>query len=97
MKGLNVSEYDLKRAKGKIYTIREVEIPPFMTTVVKGITNLITHSKCMNVLAKPVIGYADQIATARLYVVLKPGRGKKLMFASEIFMQSGLLWEILQQ
>ena len=31
LKGLNVSEYDLKGVKGKICTIREVIILPFMT------------------------------------------------------------------
>ena len=47
-----------------------------MTTVVKGITIVMTHSKCMNVVVKPVMGYFDHIATARSCGVLKPGRGK---------------------
>ena len=45
MKGLNVLEYDLKGVKGKICTIKEVRILPFVTTKVKGITNLMTNSK----------------------------------------------------
>ena len=49
MKGLDVPKYDLKGIKGKIYTIKEVVIPPFGTTVVKGIMNLMTHSKCFSV------------------------------------------------
>ena len=54
MNGLNVPEYDLKGVTGKIFTRREVKIPPFMTNVVKGITNLMTHSKCMNVVVELV-------------------------------------------
>ena len=76
MKGLNIPEYDLKGVKDKICTVREVVIVPFMTTVVKGITNLRTHSKCVNVVVKPVLGYSDHIAMARSYEVIKPGRGK---------------------
>ena len=76
MKGLNVPEYGLKVVKGRIHTIREVIVQPFMTTIVKGITNLMTHSKCMNVVAEPFRGYSDHIAMARSYGVLKLGRGK---------------------
>ena len=47
-----------------------------MTNVVKGITKLMTHSKCMNVVVKPVMGYLDHIATTRSYGLLKPGSGK---------------------
>ena len=47
-----------------------------MTTVVKGIMNLMTHSKCMNVVVKPVIGYLDHTAMDRSYGVLKPRRDK---------------------
>ena len=55
--------------------MREVN-SPFMTTIVKGIANLLTHSKCMNVVVKLVMGYLDHIAMDRSYEVLKPGRGK---------------------
>ena len=47
-----------------------------MTIIVKGIVNLTTHSKCVNVVVESVMGYSDHIATARSYGVLKPGRGK---------------------
>ena len=73
--------------KGKICTIREVIILPFGITVVKAITNLMTHSKNLNVVAEPVMGYSEHISMARPYRVLKPGRGK-LMFALEIIVQS---------
>ena len=76
VKGLNVPEYNVKVVKGIIHAIREVLIPPFMTTVVKGIMNLMTHSKCMNVDVEPVTGYLDHIAMARSYGVLKPERAK---------------------
>ena len=76
MKGLNISKYDLEGVKGKIHTIREVIIPPFVTTVAKDIINLMTHSKCMNVVGKPVMGYLHHVTMARSYGVLKPGRCK---------------------
>ena len=76
MKGLNTPKYDLKGVKGKIHTKREVIILPFGTTVVKGSTNLMTHSKCLNVAVEPVIGYLEHNAMARWHGVLKPGRGK---------------------
>ena len=47
---LDIPKYDLKGVKGKISTIREVIILQFGITVVKGIMNLMTHSKCLNVL-----------------------------------------------
>ena len=75
VKGLNDPEYDLKGVKGKIHTIREVIILAFMITVVKDITNLMTHSKCVNVVVEPVTGYLDDTAMARSYGVLKAGRG----------------------
>ena len=74
VKGLDVPEYDLKGIKGKICTIREVVILLFRTTVVKGITNLMTYSKCLNVV-EPDTEYLEHIATARSYGVIKPGRG----------------------
>ena len=48
-------------------------IPPFGTTIVKGIANLKTHSKCLNVIVKSVTGYSEHITTARFYGALKPG------------------------
>ena len=54
MKDLNVPKYNLEGVKDKMHTIREVVILLFMTTVVKGIANLMTHSKCMNVVVKLV-------------------------------------------
>ena len=65
VKGLNITEYDLEGVKGKISTMTEVMIPPFGTIVVKYITNLITHSKCMSVVVEPVAGYSEHIAMAR--------------------------------
>ena len=67
--------------------MREVVIPSFETTMVKGIANLMTHSKCVNVVGELVKGYSDHIAMARSYAVLKQGEAK-LMFASKITVQS---------
>ena len=76
MKGLDGPEYDLKGVKGKISTIKEVVIPPFKITVVKGLTNLMTHSKCLTVVVEPVTGYSEHIVMARSNRVLKLERGK---------------------
>ena len=80
MKGFDVPEYDLKGVKGKICTIGEVIILAFGTTVVKGIMNLMTLSKCLNVVVEHVMGYLEYIAMARSYGVLNQGEAK-LMFA----------------
>ena len=76
MKSLNVPECNLKGLKGKINTMRKVVIPPFMTIVAKGVAKLMTHSKCMNVIIKPTIGYTDHTVMVRSYGVLRPGVGK---------------------
>ena len=34
------------------------------------------HSKYMNVVIEPLMGYSDHISMARSYGVLRPGRGK---------------------
>ena len=65
MKGFDVPDYDFKGVKGKICTIREVIILPLRITVVKGIMNLMAHSKCLNVALEPVVRYLEHIATAR--------------------------------
>ena len=74
-KGLDVPTYDLGGVNGKIYAIWRVVIPPFGTTVAKGIINLMTHSNCLNVFVEPVLGYSEHITMTRCYGVLKPGRG----------------------
>ena len=43
VEGLNVPKYNLKGVKGRVHTMSEVLIPPFMTIVVKGIAKLMTH------------------------------------------------------
>ena len=58
-----------------------------MMTVVKGIVNFMTHSKCINVGVKPVMGYLDHITMPRSYAVLEPGRGK-IDVCPEIIAQS---------
>ena len=76
VKTLNISEYNLKGVKGKIHMMREVIILPFVTTIVRSIYNLMMHSKHVNAVVKPVMGYLDQITIARSYGILKPRRGK---------------------
>ena len=70
VKGFDIPEYNLEGVKGKIHNIRKVIIPPFRNSVVKGIINLMIHSKCLNVVVVPVMGYAEHIATARSYGVI---------------------------
>ena len=57
-------------------------IPPFESTVLKGIVNLTTHSKCLSVV-EPVAGYSEHIAMTRSYGVLRPGKAR-LMSVSGI-------------
>ena len=56
--------------------MREVVSPPFMTIMVKGVTKLMTHSKHVNVVVKPIMGYSDHTVTARFHGILRPGVGK---------------------
>ena len=60
--------------------MREVITLPFVTIIVKGIVNLMTHLKCMNVVVKPVMGYSGPVAGANSYGLLKPGSGKINVF-----------------
>ena len=69
MKGLDIPEYDLNGEKGSHNSA-------IVTTGVKGIKDLMTHSEYVDVSVEPVTGYSEHIATARSYGVLKPGRGK---------------------
>ena len=68
--------YDLEGVKFKIYMMRKDVIPPFVTVMVKGVAKLMTHTKHVNVVIKPIVGYLDCIATARCHGVLRPRIGK---------------------
>ena len=59
VESLNIPKYDFEGVKGRICMMREVIILLFVTIVVKGIVNLMTHSKYMNVVVEPVTGYLD--------------------------------------
>ena len=60
------------KGKGTNWMMKEVLILSF-TIMVKGVAKLMTHSKCMNVIVKPIADYSDFIVTARSYVLLRPG------------------------
>ena len=75
LNNLNGPKYNLEGVNGEICTIRQVIIPPNGITVVKGNMNLMTHSKCLNVVVEPVTGYSEHIAMTRSYGVLKPAQG----------------------
>ena len=76
MQSLNVHKYDHEGVKGKIHRMMEGVIPPFVTTVVKTVAKLMTHSKCMNVVIEPIVGYLDYTVTPRSSGVLRKGVGK---------------------
>ena len=61
--------------KGKIWTMREVMIPPLMTTVVTSMADLTTHLNSFNNVVGPVFGYSKHIAMARSYGELRPETG----------------------
>ena len=68
--------YDLIGVKGNIQTIQKVVILTFTKITIKGATKLMTHSKHMIVIGKPIEGYLDHVAVARSYDVLRPRVGK---------------------
>ena len=46
-------EFDLDQVKGKVVTSKKVKIPTFQTVVIKGLTRVTWHEKCINVLVEP--------------------------------------------
>ena len=51
-----------------------------MTIMVKGAAKLMMHSKYMGVTVEPIMGYLEDIATAKSYGVLRPWIGKVDVF-----------------
>ena len=49
----NDLEFDLGQVKGKVVTSEKVKVPALQTVVVKGLTIVIGHQKCVHVLLKP--------------------------------------------
>ena len=76
VESLNIRKYNLEWVKGRVHMTREVVIPLFVTSVVKEVAKLMIHSKCMNVVVKPIMGYLDHIAMARCYDILRHRVGK---------------------
>ena len=77
------------KEKGKICTMREVVIPPLMTTVVTGMADLTAHSNSLTVIVEPIFGYSEYIATARTYGESRLGMGK-----IDICLQSHSAWQV---
>ena len=101
VESLSISMHDLKGVKGKIGMMQTVVILPFTTIRVKGVAQLITHSRYMNVIIKPNAGNSDHVTIERSYGVLKPGLGKvdvclQNHSTKQITLLSGLLLEKLQ-
>ena len=46
-------EFDLDQVKGKVVTREKVKIPALQTVVVKGLTTVTEHQKCVHVLVEP--------------------------------------------
>ena len=46
-------EFDLDQVKGKVVTSEKVKIPALQTVVVKGLTMVTGHQKCVHVLVEP--------------------------------------------
>ena len=70
----SITRYDPQGLKGKLQTMKRVVIPPFVTIMIRGAAKLMTHSKCMNVTVKPIVGYSDH--AARSQGTLRIGVGK---------------------
>ena len=46
-------KFDLDQVKGKVVTSEKVKIPAFQKVIVKGLTMVIGHQKCVHVLVEP--------------------------------------------
>ena len=46
-------EFDIDQVKGKVVTSEKVKIPTLQTVVVKGLTTVTGHQKCVHVLVEP--------------------------------------------
>ena len=84
VKSLNVPEYDLKEVKGKICMMREVVIPPFTTTVVKGIAKVMTHSECMNVVIEQIMAIQTTLPQLILWWLEARSRQDKCLFKKSL-------------
>ena len=49
----NDPEFDLDQVKGKVVTSEKVKVPTLQTVVVKGLTTVTGHQKCVHVLVEP--------------------------------------------
>ena len=67
----DITEYDLEHVQEKVWMITKIIILPFKMITVKGKVKLSTHSKCVNIMVKPVISYAKHVATAHTCGVLR--------------------------
>ena len=56
-----IHKHDFKRGQGKIQMTQKMMIPLFVIMVVKGAAKLTAHSKHVNMIATPIVGYSDQI------------------------------------
>ena len=50
---------------------------PFEMIVVKGKVKLNTHSKCVNIMIKPIVEHSEHIAMGYSYGILKPSSSKE--------------------
>ena len=71
--------------KGKLWMMQKVVILPFTVIVVKGAAKLMMHSKCVNVIVKPIVSYSDHISTAISYGVLRLPQNKSKWKGKENF------------
>ena len=46
-------EFDLNQVKGNVIITKKETIPPFQTIIVKGLTEVTGHYKCVHVLVEP--------------------------------------------
>ena len=66
--------FSLDKTEGAVKFTKTVEIPPFCTIQVHGITKVENHDKRVNIIVEPKNkGYNSSIVTVPSYAYLKPG------------------------
>ena len=50
---VNDKEFDLDQVKGKVVVTEKIVVPAFQTLIVKGLTKVTGHQKCVHILVEP--------------------------------------------
>ena len=69
--------FSLDKVKETVKLTKSVEIPPFSTRQVKGLTKVKDHDKMVNLIVEPIDnGFSSSVVPIPSYTILKPGSSK---------------------